>query len=130
MAAGPEQLVVSEMPRPGVRVIRFARPDLLRQLDDAEDIAECSLYRAVHDAGLANLAPGEALVLNFGLVAWYPTAFHRLALKVAEAVRAHKARLLLCCLTPIVQEGFQLMGGHKVFEVRESESQATFEATK
>ena len=123
--------VVCERPRPGVRVVRFMRPDLRPQLDnEQESITDCSLYRELDAAALADLQAGETVVINFGLIDWFPTAFYRLLLQVREAVQAHNARLLLCCLTPHVQECFDLMGGRKLFEVRATEAQALAEAAR
>ena len=37
---------------PGIRVVRFVRPDLRPQLDDQEAITDCSLYRELEGATL------------------------------------------------------------------------------
>jgi anti-anti-sigma regulatory factor len=112
---------------PRARVVRFVRPDVRPGLYDQDAIEECSLYRELDAAALAGLAAGGTLVLNFGLIDWFPTAFYRLLLKVREATQARGARLLLCCLTPNVRECFDLMGGAKLFEVRASEARAASE---
>jgi anti-anti-sigma regulatory factor len=98
--------------------------------DERQSIADCSLYQELHSAALADLTEGETLVLNFGLVDWFPTAFYRLLLRVREAAEAHRVQLLLCCLTPNVREGFDVMGGSRVFEVRASEARAVSEARR
>jgi anti-anti-sigma regulatory factor len=116
--------IVCDTPSPGIRVVRFVRPDLRTQLDDQEEITDCTLYQELDAAVLANLAAGEVLVLNFGLIEWYYSAFHRLLLKVRESVQTHNARLLLCCFTPNAREGFDLFGGGKVFDVRATEANA------
>jgi anti-anti-sigma regulatory factor len=117
--------IVCDTPRPGVQVVRFVRPDLRLQLyDEQSAIADCSLYRELDAAVLANLAAGEAIVLNFGLIDWFPTAFYRLLLKVREAVQDRNARLLVCCFTPNVRECFELMGGEKIFDIRDTEANA------
>jgi anti-anti-sigma regulatory factor len=123
-----ERHVVAEAPRPGIRVARFLCPDLRPQLDDAEPITDCTLYQELHAAALADLAAGETVVLNFGLIDPFPSAFYRLLLAVREAVQARNARLVLCCLTPNVQESFELMGGSKTFEVQASEARAVAKA--
>jgi anti-anti-sigma regulatory factor len=117
---------ICETPSPGVRVVRFIRPDLRPQLDDQEAITDCALYRELDAVALANVAAGEALVLNFGLIDWFPTAFYRLLLKVRESVQARNGRLLLCCFTPNVRDCFDLMGGGKLFDVRTTEANAVF----
>src|SRR5437764_745418 len=114
--------IVCDKPKPGIRVVRFVRPDLRPQLDDQEAITDCSLYRELEGAALANLAAGEVIVLNFGLIDRFPTAFYRLLLKVRELVQTRNARLLLCCFTPNVRECFDLMGGGKIFEIRATEA--------
>jgi anti-anti-sigma regulatory factor len=130
MASQSERNVVCDTLSPGVRVVRFVRPDLRPQLYDQEAIAECSLYRELDAAALADLPEGEAVVINFGLIDWFPTAFYRLLLKVREAVQARNARLLLCCLTPNVRECFDLMGGGRLFEIRATEANAVSAAEK
>ena len=125
-----ERNVVCDTPNPGVRVVRFVRPDLRPQLYDQEAITDCSLYREVDVAALADLAASETVVINFGLIDWFPTAFYRLLLGVREAVQARNARLLLCCFTPNVRECFDLMGGGKLFEIRATEANAVSAAGK
>jgi anti-anti-sigma regulatory factor len=119
-----ERNVICDKPSPGVRVIRFVRPDLRPQLYEQEAITDCSLYRELDEAALADLAAGETMVINFGLIDWFPTAFYRLLLKVREAVQARNARLMLCCFTANVRECFDLMGGGKLFEIRATEANA------
>jgi anti-sigma B factor antagonist len=130
MGSHPERNVVCDTPSPGVRVVRFVRPDQRPYLYDQEAIAECSLYREVEAAALADLKAGEAVVINFGLIDWFPTQFYRLLLKVREAVQARNARLYLCCFTPNVRECFDLMGGGKLFEIRATEANAVAAAGK
>jgi anti-anti-sigma regulatory factor len=125
-----ERSLICETPNPGVRVVRFVRPDLRPQLYDQEAITDCSLYRELHASTLSNVAAGELVLINFGLIDWFPTAFYRLLLAVREAVQSQKARLLLCCLTPNVRECFDLMGGGKLFEIRATEAKAVSEVAK
>jgi anti-anti-sigma regulatory factor len=125
-----ERNVSCEILSPKIRVVRFARPDLRAEMD-LEPIEKSPLYRELDARALTQLASGETLLVNLGLIEWYNSAFHRLMLKLREAVLARKARLVLCCLThPIVKEGFDLMGGNKVFEVAASERQAVDEVKK
>jgi anti-anti-sigma regulatory factor len=127
MGTSTERNVVCDAPKPGVRVVRFVRPDLRPHLYDQGHITDCSLYREIDNA-LAGLAAGETVIVNFGLVDWFPTAFYRLLLALREAALARSARLVLCCFTPNVQEGFELMGGPKVFETTTAEAKAVYEA--
>jgi anti-anti-sigma regulatory factor len=130
MGIQSERNFVCDTPSPGVSVVRFVRPDLRPQLYDQEAISDCSLYRELDAATLTNLAVGEILVINVGLIDWFPTAFYRLLLKVRETVQARNARLLLCCFTPNVRECFDLMGGGKLFEIRATEANAVSAAGK
>jgi anti-anti-sigma regulatory factor len=122
--------VVCDTPKPGIRVVRFVRPDVRAQLYDQEAISDCSLHRELQAAALADLAGNETLIVNFGLIEPFPTHFYRLMLKVREAVQAKKARLLLCCFTPNVRECFDLLGGSKVFEIFATEERAIHEASR
>lgn len=122
--------VVCETPGSGIRVVRFIRPDLRPFLYEQEAITDCSLYRELAACALGDLAAGETVVMNFGMIDWFPTAFYRLMLKVHEAVQTRRARLLLCCFTPNVRECFDLMGGGKLFDIRATEANAIAAAEK
>jgi anti-anti-sigma regulatory factor len=119
-----KQNIVCDTPNAGIRVVRFIRPDLRPQLYDQEAIADCYLFRELNAAALADLPAGETVVINFGLIDWFPTAFYRLLLKVREAIQARNARLLLCCFTANVRECFDLMGGGRIFDIRATEANA------
>jgi hypothetical protein len=99
-------------------------------LDAGGSIAECPLYRELHAAALGDAPAGGAVILNFGLIDAFPSAFYRLLLRFNEEAAARKVRLLLCCLTPNVREGFTLMGGDRTFhgQVRETEARALYDA--
>src|SRR5262245_29963836 len=127
MSAPSERNVVCDAPKPGVQVVRFVRPDMRPSLDEQVDITDCSLFREIDRFALSVLAAGETLVLNFGLIDWFPTGFYRLLLAVREAALARGARLVLCCLTPNVLEGFEVMGGGRVFETTTTEAKAVHE---
>ncbi len=114
----------------GVRVVRFVRPDLNSELYDQGNITDCSLFQELNAAALATLPAGDIVVINFGLIDGFVSAFYRLLLAVQEAVRARNGRLLLCCLTANVRECFDIMAGGKVFQVRATESNAVSEARK
>jgi anti-anti-sigma regulatory factor len=116
--------LIVETRTPGVHVVRFAQPDLREQLCDDGDIAACELYLALHEGVLAGLAAGERLVLNFGLVEPFTTAFYRFLLKVREDVRERQAHLVLCRLGPEHREIFELFKGFRLFQVTNTEAQA------
>ncbi len=124
-----EPNIVCDASAKGIRVVRFVRPDVRPHLYDQEAITDCSLYRELAASAL-DLAAGEAVIVNFGLIDWFPTAFYRLLLAVRETVETRKARLFLCCLTPNVRECFDLLGGGKVFDIRATEANAVSAAKK
>ena len=130
MATASERQIVCDAPRPGVRVARFVRPDVREHLYDQGSIAECSLFRELHAALLAGNPGGGTVIVNLGLIDFFPTAFYRLLLRFKEEVAARNTRLLLCCLPPNVREGFALMGGDRTFagQVRETEARALYDA--
>lgn len=116
--------LLCESPADHVRVARFLRPDLRPALYDHGNVADTSLYRELRAGALDTLPPGGTLVLNFGLVDWFPTVFYSVLLKTLEEARAKGARVVVCCLPPNVKEGFDLMGGPKLFEVHTTEGRA------
>jgi anti-anti-sigma regulatory factor len=122
--------LICDSPSPRIRVVRFIRPDLKPHLDEQKDITDCFLYQELNATALANLAEGDTLVINFGLIDPFPTSFYRLLLKVREAVQARNAQLRLCCFTPNVQECFEIMGGARLFRVGTTEASAVFDAKK
>jgi anti-anti-sigma regulatory factor len=117
-----------ERPAPGVWVGRFTRPDPREQLDGA-GIEDCDLYQDLASAVLGGLAAGDALVLNFALVYWFPTSFYQVLLQVRAEVLKKGARLLLCGFTPEAQESVRLFKGDHVFEITHTEEQAVRKAT-
>jgi anti-anti-sigma regulatory factor len=121
--------VFVERPRAGVRVVRFVRADLRDQLDDVADAEACPLFQELFAQALADLREGEAVILNFGLVERFPTAFYRCLLKVREVAAARNARLLLCRLSPEHEEIFRLFHGPRLFHVSTTEARAIHEAT-
>jgi anti-anti-sigma regulatory factor len=117
-----------ERPATGVWVARFTCPDPRTQLD-GENIEDCELYKDLETAVLSRLALGETLVLNFALVYWFPTAFYQVLLHARDAIKQHKARLILCGFIPEIQESLRLFQSDKVFDIVRSEEQAVRKAT-
>jgi hypothetical protein len=121
---------ICEAPAEHIRVIRFLRPDMRPALYDREAVEETSLYKEIHVGGIAPLPKGGTLILNFGLIDWFPTAFYGLLLRMLQDVRAKEGHIAVCCLSSNVKEGFDLMGGGKLFEVHATEGKALAAAKK
>lgn len=122
--------LICESPADHIRVARFLRPDMRPALYDHGDISETSLYKELRTGAIGELHEGGTLILNFGLVDWFPTIFYSLLLKTLEEVRAKRARVVVCCLPPNVKDGFDLMGGARSFPVYTTEAKAIAEAKK
>lgn len=113
----------------GVWVARFVRPDVRPQLyDEAGNAADCTLYKELDAAILSRLRVGNTLILNFGLIDYFPSVFFRLLLAVQGAVQSRGAQLVLCHMVPFVKEVFEILGGPRMFQVRETEARAIAEA--
>jgi anti-anti-sigma regulatory factor len=117
------QHLLHDTPAPGVHVGRFTRPDMRLALDDP-NIEDCPLYLDLRACALDGLANGQTLILNFGLVTFFPTVFYRFLLKVRETVAAAHGRLVLCGLTPLVHDGVTLFRGERLFDITTTEEQA------
>lgn len=122
--------IICEAPTEKIHVVRFLRPDLRPALYDREPIEETALYQELLRAAIAPLPDHGTLILNLGLVDWFPTTFYQLLIKVHEDVRRKEGEVVLCCLTPYVQEAFDLLGGGKMFETHSTEARAIAEARK
>lgn len=126
--------LVFEKPDTKIVVARFTRPDVREALyhygHEHDDIGESTLYREFHAGAVEGLPDGGILVLNFGLVDAFSSAFYRFLLRARQDLKAKNARLILCAFTPHGQEAFSIMGGPKTFEVYPTESQALAEAKK
>ena len=62
--------------------------------------------------GLSVGPQGGALVMNFGLIEAFPSAFFRLMLRVQTEVKARGGRLMLCGFSDYMKEAFDVMGEH------------------
>src|SRR5262245_43155740 len=114
LSSGQNLLV--ERPAPGVWVLRFTRPDLRAQLDgsSAED---CELFHDFQTTLLGRVRPGERVILNFGLVLYFPTSFYQVMLQLRHALQEKQARLTICALAPETLETVEVMRADKVFDL-------------
>jgi hypothetical protein len=122
MTATAEQHIVHEQLAPGVRVFRFMRPDLRRQLDPiiGDDNV---LYREIVGQ-LEDLANGERVIFNFGLVERFPTSFFQLMMRVRQLVLSKHGQIYLCCFRQEIQPAVELMGGARLFQLTSTEDAA------
>jgi len=122
--------VICEALTEHICIARFLRPDVRPALYDQEAIPDTLMYKELNAGAIAGLPEGGILILNFGLIDWFPTAFYRVLIQILHDMRAKHGRVLVCCLPPIVKEGFDLMGGPKLFEVHSTEARAIASASK
>ncbi len=113
-----------ETAAPGVRVLRFERPDVRDCLYDDADIAECPLFREIKDIALTDLPRGWTLVLNMSLIKPINAAFYRCLLLTRQVVRARQARLVLCGLSREHREVFELFQAFRLFTIVRTEIDA------
>jgi anti-anti-sigma regulatory factor len=116
--------VIVETAAVGIRVMRFARPDVREYLDDDGDAATSPLFREIQIAVLSDLAKGSTLVVNLGLIDLINAAFYRCLLGIRERLLARGCELVLCGLTPLHQEIFDLFRGPWVFTIVGTEAEA------
>jgi anti-anti-sigma regulatory factor len=112
----------------GVRVMRFARPDLRKYLYDDADSAESPLFREVRHSALSDLVKGWALVVNLRLVEPSSAALYRCLLLIRQSVLARQSRLVLCGLSPEHEEILQLFQAYRLFTIVRTEAEAVREA--
>ncbi len=116
--------VIVETVAVGVRVMRFARPDVRDALDAAADSAISPLFQEIEEAVLADLAVGSKLVVNLSLIGPINAAFYRCLLQIRQQVRARHGRLVLCGLSSHHQEVFELFRGPSIFTIVRTEAEA------
>lgn len=127
MPLGIGKYVAHETLAPGIRAVRFLRPDLRSQLDPIIN-DDNELYLDIKAAALDNLTDGGILIFNFGLIERFPTAFFQLMMRARQAVMAKNGRIFLCAFRPEILPGVELMQGRKLFEIANSEEQAFYQA--
>lgn len=113
--------IIYETPDPKIVVARFARPDVREALyhhgHEPDSIGNSLLYSELNAAAIAGLPEGGTLVLNFGLVEGFSSAFYRLLLQARHDLKAKNCRLIVCGFTKNANEAFTIMGGPRTFEV-------------
>lgn len=125
----PVPTVVSDRPNPRVRVVRLARPDPRSAIYDCEP-KNCELARDVRTVAFADLGPGDGVVLNCGLLEWFPSVLFQVFLDLRSEAVAKGAKFVLCRLPADVREAFDVMGGGRLFEVRATEARAVAELSR
>jgi anti-anti-sigma regulatory factor len=120
------QSFVCEEVAPGLRVIRFTRPDLRQQLDPilGDDNV---LYQDIMSA-LSDLGNRDRIVFNFGLVERFPTAFFQLLMRIRQHLVAKQGSAILCCFRDEIRNTVELMGGDRLFHLAKSEEAAIADA--
>jgi anti-anti-sigma regulatory factor len=114
---------------PGVRVVRFERPDVRAYLDDDADIAESPLCHEIQDIALADLPGGWTLILNLQLVKTINAAFYRCLLQIRHLVQGRQAHLVLCGLSRDHREVFELFQAFRLFTITATETEGVRAAT-
>lgn len=120
------QYLVMQSPLPGVKVVRFTRPDLRPQLEDTGDTDTCELYEELQCCVLESLEPGDRLVLNLGLVEVFPSALLCLLILVRSVVLQRQGRLVLCQIGAEHRELFDVTSTLGLFTIVPTEREAIF----
>ena len=115
--------MVLETSQDGIHVARFIQPDLRRQLD-ALNIEDCALYHELRTRLLTPLPESATVIFNFGLVERFPTAFYQLLVKARAAILAKQGRVILCGISPEIQDGLNILQAQRLFEIVHKEEQA------
>src|SRR5436305_13244897 len=102
-------------PTPEIAVARFARPDVREALyhfgHEHDDIGNSTLYCELHEGTIKGLPDRGTLVLNFGLVDAFSSAFYRLLLRARADLKAKSGRLILCGFSTLAHEAFTALCG-------------------
>jgi anti-anti-sigma regulatory factor len=109
---------------PGVRVLRFERPDMRDYLYDDAEIAHSALYREILDVVLCDLPSGWTLIVDLNQIKPINTTFYRCLLQIRRFVRDRGSRLVLCNLSREHREVFELFQAFRSFTVVRTESDA------
>lgn len=68
--------------------------------------------------------PSEGLIIDMSELSYMSSAGLRVLLVIAKRASAEKRRLLLCNLTPNIQEVFDISGFSKIFDISNSRAEA------
>jgi anti-anti-sigma regulatory factor len=115
---------------PGVRVLRFERPDVRKYLDDEANTADTPLFREIEDVALTDLPARWTLVLNLSSLPPFGSAFYRCLLQVRQVVQARPAHLILCGPNREHREVFELFQAYRLFTVVRNEAEALWAAAR
>ena len=100
----------------GVTVVSFVDRRIVAE-DQIEDVGE-ELYRLVEEEGHMQL------LLNFGNVQYLSSAALGKLINLKKKVDAVKGKLKLCCIHPVLREGFRIIRLEQVFEIYDEEQEA------
>jgi anti-anti-sigma regulatory factor len=109
---------------PDVIVARFTSRDAGKELYDVEPVTESDLFQDLEQGVLSTLKKGQSLILNFGWVETFGSPFYRFLLNVRELTLHREGRLILCRLSPLIYEAFDILRGQRIFEIVNTEEEA------
>lgn len=124
MIVGKNGKLVVENRGPGVRVLRFIHPDLRDQAYDAGDIERCRLFVDIKAGALSYISEKEVLIVNLGLVEYFPTVLYSILLKAREILTAHRGGVILCGANAQTREILELFKASRLFAVVKTEEEA------
>ena len=124
MILGKNGKLIVENHAPGVRVLRFIHPDLRDQAYDAGDIERCRLFMDIKTSALGYISKREVLIVNMGLIEYFPTVLYSILLKVREILTEHLGGVILCGANAHTREILDLFKASRLFAVVKTEEEA------
>jgi anti-anti-sigma factor len=109
------------MPKPGVRVVRFASSNIMASLDD--EGARQSLDEVVQ-----GMNENETLIFNLEKVAYLSSVVLAMFVTVQRRMMERKGRFVICGLKQEVTELFRVTHLEQLFRLATNEEQAISEA--
>jgi anti-anti-sigma factor len=116
--------LVAETVKPGVRALRFIRPDLSDELRTTDAVENLPVFQELRSLATTELAAGEAVVLNLALVERFSSSFYRVLLRLREQVADRSGRVLLCGLSPPIRTCLEVFKAERLFDLQPTEERA------